>query len=574
VENGSRTILPTAPATGSFAAYTLAFTATSGGENKSEDRTGANLAEPVTLKTGTYTLTVSAYLDAERTRLAARGTEANIVIGTGANVAKTVTLKTLSDTGNGTFSYNVTISASNVTGAAMAITKNGAAISGSPVTLNNTGATSASLTLASGVYNIRFTLIKGGAVKEEAVWNEMLYVYAELTSSFSITFDNDYFYRTHYNVTFVYNDEGATANTLQSVAHGGTLTAPAPTRTGYTFEGWHTDSDLTALYSSAPVLKDFTLYAKWEEVPPDPTDWEAVTDSTFGTSAILGIAYGDGKFVAVGGNYGESKIAYSTDGINWNTVTNSTFGNNNIQCITYGDGKFVAGGSNGKMAYSTDGITWAAVTDSTFGTTNNTISGIAYGDGKFVAGGTSAKMAYSTDGVNWNTVNNSSFIYAIASITYGNGKFVAGGGQGSNRIAYSLYGDEYWNPLSNVTSNSSQAFYGIAYGGGTFVAGGDGGNNSKIAYSTDGQNWTTTNNPLPGQYGGPPPASDIRDIAYGGGTFVAVGDNGKMAYSLDGINWNTVTNSTFGTRAIYGIAYGDGKFVAGGDYGIIAVCTP
>jgi uncharacterized repeat protein (TIGR02543 family) len=267
VENGSRTILPTAPTTGSFAAYTLAFTATSGGTSKSEDRTNATLAtSPVILAVGTYSLTVSAYLDAGKTRLAARGTETGIVIGSGANVSQTVSLKTLSDTGSGTFSYNVTISAPNVTGAEMAITKNGAAISGSPVTLNNTGATSASLPLAVGVYNIRFTLIKGGAVKEEAVWNEILHVHAELTSNFTKTFDNDYFYRTHYNVTFVYND-GATANTPQSVMHGGTLTTPTPTRTGYGFEGWHTDSGLTTAYVSAPVDKDFTLYAKWKEGP-------------------------------------------------------------------------------------------------------------------------------------------------------------------------------------------------------------------------------------------------------------------------------------------------------------------
>ena len=268
VENGSRTILPTAPTTGSFAVYTLAFTATSGGTSKSEDRTNATLAtSPVILAVGTYTLTVSAYLDAGKTKLAARGTETGIVIGSGANVAKTVTLKALSDTGNGTFSYNVTISAPNVTSATMAITKNGAAISGSPVTLNNTGATSGSLTLAVGVYNLRFTLVKGGAVKEEAVWNEILYVYAELTSNFTINFNDDYFYRTHYNVTFNYNYTGAPAAGTQSVMHGGALTAPtAPTREGYNFGGWHTDPDpdSTDLYVfTTPVYKDFTLYAKW-----------------------------------------------------------------------------------------------------------------------------------------------------------------------------------------------------------------------------------------------------------------------------------------------------------------------
>jgi len=41
----------------------------------------------------------------------------------------------------------------------------------------------------------------------------------------------------------------------------------------------------------------------------EPTEWTAVTDSKFGTSAIWAIAYGNGKFVA-GGNDG--KMAWST----------------------------------------------------------------------------------------------------------------------------------------------------------------------------------------------------------------------------------------------------------------------
>jgi hypothetical protein len=55
-----------------------------------------------------------------------------------------------------------------------------------------------------------------------------------------------------------------------------------------------------------------------------------------------------------------------------------------------------------------------------------------------------------------------------------------------------------------------------------------------------------------------------RDIAYGGGKFVAVGDSGEMAYSADGVTWIAVADSTF---VINGIAYSDGRFVAVGEDG-------
>jgi hypothetical protein len=129
--------------------------------------------------------------------------------------------------------------------------------------------------------------------------------------------------------------------------------------------------------------------------------WTAVTNTTFGSSQaiIRGIAYGGGKFVAVGSN---GKAAYSADGVTWTAVTNTTFGSSeDIRGIAYGGGKFVAVGAGGtgsdgsKMVYSADGITWTAVANTAFG--SSMIHGIAYGGGKFVAVGQSGKMAYSED---------------------------------------------------------------------------------------------------------------------------------------------------------------------------------
>ena len=69
-----------------------------------------------------------------------------------------------------------------------------------------------------------------------------------------------------YTITYEKND-GTTATTQTHLA-GVALTAPTqPTRTGYSFGGWFTNSSLADAYEytfgSAPTTGNFTLYAKW-----------------------------------------------------------------------------------------------------------------------------------------------------------------------------------------------------------------------------------------------------------------------------------------------------------------------
>jgi uncharacterized repeat protein (TIGR02543 family) len=51
----------------------------------------------------------------------------------------------------------------------------------------------------------------------------------------------------------------------QTILSGSAATRPAnPTKTGYTFDNWYSDSDLTAVYNfSTAVTAEITLYAKW-----------------------------------------------------------------------------------------------------------------------------------------------------------------------------------------------------------------------------------------------------------------------------------------------------------------------
>ena len=72
-------------------------------------------------------------------------------------------------------------------------------------------------------------------------------------------------------VTISFNSDGGSSCGSQQYTVGGTYgTLPSPTKSGYTFAGWYSNSSLTTrVYASTTVSASVTtLYAKWEEVQP------------------------------------------------------------------------------------------------------------------------------------------------------------------------------------------------------------------------------------------------------------------------------------------------------------------
>ncbi|MEI6605282.1 MAG: InlB B-repeat-containing protein, partial [Verrucomicrobiota bacterium] len=65
--------------------------------------------------------------------------------------------------------------------------------------------------------------------------------------------------------TVTYNSNGGSAVSSQPVTRGGTATQPsAPTKPGYMFGGWYSDSGLTTVFSFATTITaETTLYAQW-----------------------------------------------------------------------------------------------------------------------------------------------------------------------------------------------------------------------------------------------------------------------------------------------------------------------
>ena len=297
------------------------------------------------------------------------------------------------------------------------------------------------------------------------------------------------------------------------------------------------------------------------------------------------VAYGNGRFVAVGNramvtpdvlhtfrNCGV--IAYSNDGETWHIVNDSTFGyGNGISAVAYGNGRFVAVGYNRRIAYSSDGETWTSVEYSV----PNSFYGIVYGNDRFIAY-SSSTIACSSNGETWFAIEHGDFFdtSGISHMAYGNGRFIAGSGDG--KIAYSNDG-ETWNTIKDDPFDSHPIVT-IAHGNNRFLAFASRYNGDysdwyeevKMAYSDDGETW---HNVKP-HYKFYDYWNWISAITYGNGYFVAVGGD-KVAYSRDGVSWYNLGKSNLLNAPQYrvyykAIAYGDGFFVTVGDDAVIEVC--
>jgi len=284
----------------------------------------------------------------------------------------------------------------------------------------------------------------------------------------------------------------------------------------------------------APVLHNYASDITSIVAPEGGTTWTART-SGFGTDRILGLAYGDGLFVAVG--Y-DGVMTTSTDGISWTSRT-SGFGTTRIYAAAYGDGLYLAGGSSSTMTTSTDGVSW---TSRTSGLPVHTT--IIYGDGLYLAQW-GRDISTSTNGTSWTLQEdvNSNYLYSLA---YGDGLYLAAGTDGD---MISSTNGTAWNSRSSGMSGNILA---LSYGNGLYLAGS---NSGELSTSTDGTSWTSRTS----GFG----TTAIQAITYSDGIFVAVGEDGKLTTSTDGTTWTTRT-SGFGTTDIFGVTYGDGLYVAGG----------
>src|SRR5262249_48857660 len=105
---------------------------------------------------------------------------------------------------------------------------------------------------------------------------------------------------------------------------------------------------------------------------------------------LYGVAYGDGKFVAVGE---KGTIVVSGDGTNWSRVASGV--TTPLSGVVCGEGGFVAVGQNGIILRSIHGINWFRCPSPT----KASLVAATYAAGRFVAVGNA--ILSSVDGVHW-----------------------------------------------------------------------------------------------------------------------------------------------------------------------------
>jgi len=289
---------------------------------------------------------------------------------------------------------------------------------------------------------------------------------------------------------------------------------------------------------------------------------------------LTGVAYGEGKYAAVG----RRGVVWSrTDGTNgalwgylsdtgaWDPRGSGT--TNDLAGVAFGKGRFVAVGgafagstSHATIITSRDTTNWSpvvrltALTDPATGAKAYP-AGIAFGDGRFVvlAQGELGAAMVSVDGNRWDT-SFSSVLNGMRGIGYGNGMFVAVG----TNIATSV--DGFTWTLDTTVSNAN--LYAVSGMNGTFVA--VGGAPTALLVKTNGAaGWAVSKARV---------TAPLFSVNTGASQFFACGTNGLSYNSRDGLNWDSHTSfgAKFNQRSII---VGNNEIAMVGDRGDITV-TP
>jgi Immunoglobulin I-set domain len=307
-------------------------------------------------------------------------------------------------------------------------------------------------------------------------------------------------------------------------------------------------------------------------------NWHPRTSPT--TRHLWGVAYGDGRFVAVGDG---GTILTSESGGEWSVVPTTFQGD--LYAVRYVNGQFMAGTTNGILV-STDAQQWTYrfVSIPAFGNKPFRVDDFAHGVGRFAAiastseGAIPSAIISSGDGVSWTqrySLNGgAAFHYHQCGLSFGGGAFVAVQStfSGEHRFLRSLDGLN-WQPVgpsasSLPTSSSTNAFQvrTVTYGNGLFMAAGHAYSGPYIGYlyrSTNGTVWNALGtNVWQGNFS---------SIAYGAGRFVALGSFAFRVSTDNGASWkgNNTLGADFEWYFTTSVCYGTGNFVAVGYNGTI-----
>lgn len=273
------------------------------------------------------------------------------------------------------------------------------------------------------------------------------------------------------------------------------------------------------------------------------------------------------KYVAVGAGgkiLVSDGVFYENGEINW--VERPPGTGQDLMGVAWGAGKFVAVGEGGTILTSSGGSAWVRHSSGTAGNLNAVTWGGQEGGEKFVAVGDGGLILTSVDGITWvQGPPAGENLHCVVWTPAGGGMFVAAGGGGT--IITSPDGESW----TRQPTGTAERLFGLAWGllgpeEAVLVAVGAGGT---ILASPDGLSWTARRQPGPD---GPNwTEEDLLGVAFGvkdGDTplFVAVGREGTILSSEDGgATWAGQDSET--SRTLNCVLAGADIFIAAGEDG-------
>ncbi len=286
----------------------------------------------------------------------------------------------------------------------------------------------------------------------------------------------------------------------------------------------------------------------------DGREWTHVQTGKDG-EIYRAVAFGNGRYVAVGSYGGTNLFASTADGETWDTSTQDARYVTYLRGVGYGKDQFLGlGGDPGAVGDSKpfvmttlDGKTWSEATPvvvtqsllpgfvpapdgKPLPSSKNMLRRFAYGNELFVAVGDRGRRSVSQDAKTWTDVPNTKAVDTLIDVAFGNGVFVGVGLHGSRT---STRDGVTWS--ERLVGEEGEHLNTVVWTGDRFVAVGQG----ATYISSDGLTWERT------------PNTNAPLIAvFGAGVFLGSHWRGRILRSTDAITWEEVFQAEYHVEAI------------------------
>ncbi|HYF79043.1 MAG TPA: hypothetical protein VD973_18050 [Symbiobacteriaceae bacterium] len=271
------------------------------------------------------------------------------------------------------------------------------------------------------------------------------------------------------------------------------------------------------------------------------TDGVAWTEVAQPKRKLYSVVYGGGQFVAVGMGCAFT----SEDGVNW-TESAGIDKWAELRQVTHAQGLFVAVSSGGQIITSADGMTWTKRKDAKL-----PLTAVSHWQGRFLA--VVGRVPYvSTDGAAWTVAADAALPANVTSMAAGDDRLVAVGDRGAivssrDGIAWAEHAPALASLFLSV-AHGAQRYVAVAHRSSLPFGQLDDPRHPTVAVSKDGVAWTAAAEPV---------AEDLREVVFGNGVFVAIGWG--IYTSADGDHWAQTLGDD---RQLSALAFGGGRFVA------------